>query len=538
MIVLPQHNAYLTQAAASAFTTLSPYYKDDGLTLSNGNLTMTGSATSGNRTACSRDAKTTGKWYFEVTIVSGAALPVIGIMTPTGNSVIPSLAPANFGTDCWNVNIFNNGTVSKNTTGAGGPGAALNDIPTFTVGDIIGVEVDLDGGTVRMRKNGGSWSSLVTITTSKPYMPYLGTSGASSAMTVNFGASAWHTDPTSGYLGWSLNAGYTGRYWRIWQEGNPTRSYTHYAEVELRLTAGGADQTSGGTASVSGTTGGSAANVFDGTAAGWEHAIAQGWAQYDFGSGVTKAIQEMMFQVRSDFSDYSTGLAVVFSDDASTWMPGFGVTRLEMTRGEMRVFTWDSTFTLPTQSDVTWNPSDKSAKYTLSTYNRIATKITTDAEDSCLRATKGISASAKGYFEVIVVDSSTSQGAQVGVATSSASLANYVGSDASGWAMEMSNGNKMNNGTSTAYGSAFADQDVIGIAFDNGKIWFAKNNVWQASGDPAAGTNAAFTGITGTVYPAAGLYRQASPTQKIGIRAQSYNLTYSPPSGFPPWGEA
>ena len=61
------------------------------------------------------------------------------------------------------------------------------------------------------------------------------------------------------------------------------------------------------------------------------------------------------------------------------------------------------------------------------------------------------------------------------------------------------NGQKRGNGGSAAsYGSSWtAVGDVIGLAFDadNGKIWWAKNGTWQASGDPAGNSNEAFSGI-------------------------------------------
>ena len=51
------------------------------------------------------------------------------------------------------------------------------------------------------------------------------------------------------------------------------------------------------------------------------------------------------------------------------------------------------------------------------------------------------------------------------------------------------------NAKTTSWGDTFTTDDVIGVAIDmdNGKLWFSKNGVFQASGDPAAGTNAAFT---------------------------------------------
>ena len=49
-------------------------------------------------------------------------------------------------------------------------------------------------------------------------------------------------------------------------------------------------------------------------------------------------------------------------------------------------------------------------------------------------------------------------------------------------------------------GTACVDGDVIGIAvdIDAGKWWFAKNNTWSDSGDPAAGSNALDTFTAGT----------------------------------------
>jgi len=51
------------------------------------------------------------------------------------------------------------------------------------------------------------------------------------------------------------------------------------------------------------------------------------------------------------------------------------------------------------------------------------------------------------------------------------------------------------NAKTTSWGDTFTTDDVIGVAIDmdDGKLWFSKNGVFQASGDPAAGTNAAFT---------------------------------------------
>jgi len=67
--------------------------------------------------------------------------------------------------------------------------------------------------------------------------------------------------------------------------------------------------------------------------------------------------------------------------------------------------------------------------------------------------------------------------------------------------------------TSTSYGNSFTVGDVIGVAYDmdSGKIWFSKNGTFQASGDPVAGTNAAFTDLSGTVVPLIVTYASNKP---------------------------
>jgi len=84
-----------------------------------------------------------------------------------------------------------------------------------------------------------------------------------------------------------------------------------------------------------------------------------------------------------------------------------------------------------------------------------------------------------------------------------------------------------------AYGNTFAADDVIGCALDldNGKIWWSKNGVWQASGDPAAGTNAAFTSISGTFVPGIGNGGVGS-FSTVNVNFGQRPFIYTPPSGF------
>ncbi|NBP04077.1 MAG: hypothetical protein EBU90_29085, partial [Proteobacteria bacterium] len=104
--------------------------------------------------------------------------------------------------------------------------------------------------------------------------------------------------------------------------------------------------------------------------------------------------------------------------------------------------------------------------------------------------------SGKWYFEAVPANvTAFSTQHTIGIVGTDHSLSNYVGSGANGYAYRP-DGNKLNNGTATAYGTTTtANTDVIMVAFDadNWKIWFGKNGTWFASGDPVAGTNAAFS---------------------------------------------
>ena len=119
-----------------------------------------------------------------------------------------------------------------------------------------------------------------------------------------------------------------------------------------------------------------------------------------------------------------------------------------------------------------------------------------------------------------------------------------------------------NGGSSTAYGATWqAVGDVIGLAFDTdtGKIYWSKNGTFQNSGDPANGTNPAFTVPTDTQYYFgwSDYYTGAEGTVHINCGQDSSfgaqktsgsanatdgngigNFYYTPPTGFLSLGSA
>ena len=92
-------------------------------------------------------------------------------------------------------------------------------------------------------------------------------------------------------------------------------------------------------------------------------------------------------------------------------------------------------------------------------------------------------------------------------------------------------GNKMKDGSGTSYGSGTSTNDILQCALDldNNKIWWGINNTWQNSGDPAAGSNAAYTDLTDTDYtPVVGYGAAYTSVLNCGQQA----LAYTPPTGF------
>ena len=77
------------------------------------------------------------------------------------------------------------------------------------------------------------------------------------------------------------------------------------------------------------------------------------------------------------------------------------------------------------------------------------------------------------------------------------------------------------------------DVVMIALDLDNGKIWWGVNGTWFNSGDPAAGTGAQYTGISGTYHLAfsASDYEGMGGTMNFGQAA----FAYTAPSGFGAW---
>jgi len=113
-------------------------------------------------------------------------------------------------------------------------------------------------------------------------------------------------------------------------------------------------------------------------------------------------------------------------------------------------------------------------------------------------------------------------------------IPNSIGTVPSGLWVYRNDALKINNGASASYGNTWNAGDVIGVAFDvdAGKVWFAKNGSWQASGDPAAGTNAAYTNLSGSIGVA--INDQGFYTTTYSLNTGARAFAHNAPSGFSP----
>ena len=85
-------------------------------------------------------------------------------------------------------------------------------------------------------------------------------------------------------------------------------------------------------------------------------------------------------------------------------------------------------------------------------------------------------------------------------------------------------------GTTFQSYNTYGNGDVIGVALDlvNGKLYFSKNNTWQGSSDPVAGTNAAISGLSvGWLF---GVISNSANVANVNFGQRPF--TYTPPTGF------
>lgn len=178
-------------------TTLDPATKTSNATLSNGNLTSTSTGSAAH--AKSTTSHDSGHYYLEVTTGTASSGSVgLGL----ANSTYAIGFSPYLGDDGNSIGYWNDGKIVhvNNSYDVG-------VIPSWTSGDNVGFDIDLDVGQFRARVNGGTWSSWYSIgnlarqlggawiATDVWFVVDLYAGGEDA--TVNFGASSFaYTAPT------------------------------------------------------------------------------------------------------------------------------------------------------------------------------------------------------------------------------------------------------------------------------------------------------------------------------------------------------
>ena len=97
------------------------------------------------------------------------------------------------------------------------------------------------------------------------------------------------------------------------------------------------------------------------------------------------------------------------------------------------------------------------------------------------------------YYAEFKYGSASNQNGAVGIYGNPQVASNNnqgVGKEENSYSYRSDDGNKVIENTGSAYGNTFASGNIISIALDldNNKLYFAKDGVWQNSGDPTSGS--------------------------------------------------
>jgi len=170
------------------WATFDPAAKSARITLSNGNLTVTGDGTNNDQLAKATQYKSVGKWYCEFTITAIGANSFVGFANLSEN------VNAALGVDSNGVGYrFNGLKFINNGFIAYGVG--------YTTGDIVSLLLDADADTCTCWKNGLSQGVIFSSATGN-WTVVMASRSTATSITANFGASAFTYPPPAGYTGW------------------------------------------------------------------------------------------------------------------------------------------------------------------------------------------------------------------------------------------------------------------------------------------------------------------------------------------------
>lgn len=171
-------------AASTVYATFNPSEKSASVTLSNGNLTASGS----NKTdAWGNMGKSSGKWYWEY--APNTVFASVGItITGQGHDVYIGENSAGWGYRGSSSSIMQDGTTRQ------------SGLASYGAGDIIGIALNMTDNQVSFYKNNALQGIAQAIDAGTWYPAVSGVNGGGAwSTTANFGASALTYTPPSGF---------------------------------------------------------------------------------------------------------------------------------------------------------------------------------------------------------------------------------------------------------------------------------------------------------------------------------------------------
>jgi hypothetical protein len=160
------------------------------LTLSNASKTVTHDATSSWANVRANDAKSSGKWYFEVSVTTmgGSGYSMVGIDKAGSNLNTYHGGNANgYG--------YQSNGIRWHSGGSAGYGA------TWTTGDVIGVALDFDAGTLTFYKNNATQGTAYNTGMTGSFFP-CASLYISTVLVGKFNAASLTYSPPAGHSAW------------------------------------------------------------------------------------------------------------------------------------------------------------------------------------------------------------------------------------------------------------------------------------------------------------------------------------------------
>jgi hypothetical protein len=502
--------------------------KGSNVSLSGSNLIATFTAAS-NVMVRATESRSAGKFYWEVTVTASAVLVGIAKSGATLNNFLGQDANG------WAYQPSTGNKITGNVSSSYGA--------SYTTGDVIGVALDCNAGTLTFYKNGVSQGTAFTGLSGTFFPAVSGNTSSTGTATVNFGATPFAFTPPTGYMsGLGLPISPTTAGLRFDAQEVGASAATQLMMIKNRtqawtVTRGGtktgvsfpssmgAQTYSVTTLTRSGTTATASlatdpgVNIGDSiTVAGASDAAYNVTANV---TAVTPAVAGATVPISSLTRSGTTATAVTSAPHglvSATTYTISGATQTAynvsaaVTVVDSLTFTYTVTVTAYTaySAAVTWNASDKDSHVTLSGGNLTATFAPAAASRAAVRATSGRSSGTR-YWEVTITSGIN---LTVGVANATFPLTDFVGQDANSWGYS-SSGSIYHSGSVVATGGSIATGDVIGflLNMDSGTITFYKNGVPQGT----------LSGLTGTIYPAISASASAVMVGNFGATAAAYN---------------